>query len=359
MLNYGQKAVRKKKNKPRSAARTAECPGQAINVDICYVPEQHTVQEKLPAVSGSSGRLVVERSRSQKEEPQWPGQVFAEAGLDYEEAMRRYAAATRERLVQRGAEKTPQLEAPSHWHQVRAARAERYQVRQQRKQADLAWKTAKAQWRKTRYAFQALPKTERREQNASFESAKRAWQLLRQQRRENLENRKRENQAWHQRNQALQREQSATPAELRSWIAILVVTDNCTRQCLGLPLFQSGSKLTSAEVIVALQVILPPELLFLISDQGTHFRSHGFAQFADDEGFVHIPVYRHRPETNGIAERFVLTLKNWLRDKSWDTLAGLEDCLDNFLPSYNDRPHQGLPIPGLSPNEFAQRIWLL
>jgi hypothetical protein len=27
--------------------------------------------------------------------------------------------------------------------------------------------------------------------------------------------------------------------------------------------------------------------------------------------------------------------------------------------SYNDRPHQGLGIPGLSPNEFADRIWLM
>ena len=26
-----------------------------------------------------------------------------------------------------------------------------------------------------------------------------------------------------------------------AWIAILLVTDNCTRQCLGLPLFMAGS----------------------------------------------------------------------------------------------------------------------
>jgi len=29
------------------------------------------------------------------------------------------------------------------------------------------------------------------------------------------------------------------------------------------------------------------------------------------------------------------------------------------LLEYNDRPHQGLPIPGLSPNEYAKRIWLV
>jgi hypothetical protein len=29
------------------------------------------------------------------------------------------------------------------------------------------------------------------------------------------------------------------------------------------------------------------------------------------------------------------------------------------LVEYNNRPHQGLGLPGLSPNEFANRIWLL
>lgn len=328
-------------------------------MDLCYVPEQHPGQEKLPAVSGSSGRLVVARTRSQDEAPQWPGQIFAEAGLDYEEAMLQYIEATRDRLVHRRTAKTPHLETPPRWRQAWEGRVERYQVRQQRKQEDLAWKSTKAQWRKSRQAFQALTRTERREQKALFESAHQAWQIHRQQRREILETRNRENLAWHQGNQALKTKSPSAPAATQPWIAILVVTDNCTRQGLGLPVFRSGAKLTSAEVIAALKDFLPPELQFLISDQGTHFRSHGFAQFAEDEDFIHVPVYRHRPQTNGMAERFVLTLKNWLRDKSWDTVLVLEAWLADFLPFYNNRPHQGLPIPGLSPNEFAQRIWLM
>ena len=82
----------------------------------------------MPAVSGSSGRLVVERIRSQDEEAQWPGQVFAEAGLDYEEAMLQYAEVTRDRLVHRREEKTPKLETPTRWRQEWEGRAERYQV---------------------------------------------------------------------------------------------------------------------------------------------------------------------------------------------------------------------------------------
>jgi transposase InsO family protein len=306
-------------------------------------------------VSGSSGRLVVERIHGQAEEPRWPGQVFSEADLDYEEAMSQYAEATQDRLMHAPTEKDIELAAPKRWRQEWDGRAERHQVLQQRKQENRVWKVAKAQWRETRLAFQGFSRTERHKQKAAYQEAARSWQRLRQQRQVTQQNRERENLAWHQRNQALKIGEATTCP----WIAILVVTDNCTRQCLGLPVFRSGSKLTSPEMIVALQTLLPPHLQFLISDQGAHFRSTAFAQLAQDQDFIHIPVYRHRPQTNGIAERFVLTLKNWLRDKSWDSVTGLEDWLLQFPSSYNNRPHQSLPIPGLSPNEFAQRIWLM
>jgi hypothetical protein len=78
--------------------RTAEQPGQALNVDLCFVPVQHEPQVKLPAVSGSSDRLVVERPTKEVEEPSWPGLVFADLELSYEEAMQTYIAATQERL---------------------------------------------------------------------------------------------------------------------------------------------------------------------------------------------------------------------------------------------------------------------
>jgi transposase InsO family protein len=32
--------------------------------------------------------------------------------------------------------------------------------------------------------------------------------------------------------------------------------------------------------------------------------------------------------------------------------------LAQFVTDYNERPHQGLGIPGLSPNEFTKRVWL-
>jgi len=63
--------------------------------------------------------------------------------------------------------------------------------------------------------------------------------------------------------------------------------------------------------------------------------------------------------SNGIAERFVRTLKEWLAAQTWDTADALAALLAQFRAEYNARPHQGLGIPGLSPLEFAQRIWLL
>lgn len=322
------------------------------------MPEKHSAQEKLPAVSGSSGRLVVEHICEEGKEPHWPGQVFAEMDLDYEEAMRQYSEATRDRLVHSPTKKTPTLAEASRWRQENERRVEWYRVQQQRKQEDRDWKTVKAERYKARQAFRALSRAERQRQQDAWQATDQAWRKIRVQRHETLRARQEANEAWHQRNREL-KEGSTEATEIRTWIAVLVVTDNCTRQCLGLPIFQTGPKLTSAELVSALRALLPKELKFLISDQGAHFRTKAFALLAQECDFIHVPVYRHRPESNGIAERFVLTLKDWLCSKSWLACGDFTTLLSEFIPEYNDRPHQGLAIPGLSPDEFANRIWLM
>lgn len=316
------------------------------------MPLEHATQEGLPAVSGSSGRLLVQQPKREAEERHWPGQIFAEADLDYEEAMQSYVQATRDRLEHGKGERNPMLKEPSRWRQWVEARTQRYQVMQRRKQEDIDWKAAKAQYRQ---AQQKLSRQERQQQQEAWQVVQNAWYKLRERRRDQLQGRQQENAAWHQGNQQLQ----ADPAEERRWLAILVITDNCTRQSLGLPLFATGPRMTSQELVAALRAILPEELRFFISDQGALFRTTAFSQFAKDSDFIHVPVYRHRPESNGIAERFVLTLKAWLRDKSWQSADELRPLLAEFVAEYNDRPHQGLAIPGLSPNEFANRMWLM
>lgn len=130
--------------------------------------------------------------------------------------------------------------------------------------------------------------------------------------------------------------------------------DNCSRHCLGLPLFVAGSKVTADLVVAALTELLPPDLQFLISDRGAHFTAKVFQDLADTHPFSHVLIARHRPQSNGIAERLVRTLKEWLKDKTWSHDQQLAELLAEFLIYYNDRPHQSLE--GLSPNEFARRV---
>ena len=169
-----------------------------MNVDLCFVPEKHVAQERLPAVSGSSGHLVVDRLPSNSEEPHWPGQIFAEAGLDYAEAMHQYAQTTCDRLVQRPSERLPTLQEPTRWRTEWEGRAERYRVREQRKREEVVWKAAKTAWCQTRQADRALTRSERKERRAAYQLACQAWKEVRQQRQATLQQRQQENHAWHQ-----------------------------------------------------------------------------------------------------------------------------------------------------------------
>lgn len=80
---------------PKTEARTASIPKQTLNIDLCFVPTIHEVEQKLPAVSGSSGRLVIE-NLTPKTEPQWPGRVFEKKELDYSDAMKAFVSASKE-----------------------------------------------------------------------------------------------------------------------------------------------------------------------------------------------------------------------------------------------------------------------
>jgi transposase InsO family protein len=93
----------------------------------------------------------------------------------------------------------------------------------------------------------------------------------------------------------------------------------------------------------------------VVSDNGAQFIAEVFARFAADMECLHVRITPHRPQTNGIAERFVLTLKQWLETRSWNSPDELAILLAEFIAYYNDRPHQGAELKGLSPNEYAAR----
>ena len=325
------------------------------------MPLRHSVAVKLPAVSGSSGRLVVERAPAAA--AQYPGRVFEDPALDYAEAMQAFVTASAQ---PRPAEPSPEADRlPTHQAEMRQfrraetqLRQERQQVRERRGQEESAWQTLRQHHQQTEAATRALTKPERHRQRWARQAEVAHWHAQRHQRRHTVAQRQPEDARWRQQRGDLRERMTQWPL-ITAWIAILVITDNCTRQCLELPLFVAGAHVTADVIVAALRGVLPAELQFLISDRGVHFTAQVFQQLADQAGFLHVVIARHRPESNGIAERFVRTLKEWLATHAWNNHQDLQQLLEQFRPNYNDRPHQGIGIPGLSPNEFAKRTWLM
>lgn len=355
----------KKRTKP--SGRTAEEPGHTVNVDLCFVPATHEGVDKLPAVSGSSGRLKVAPSQTEKDERTWPGRVFENQALSYEEAMLEFVAASQTQAddaksdlpeARQAEQASPKAKKRALRQEEMLLRAQRQQVRQQRKLEDEAWQQAQATRKAQEQAHRSLSKPQRHRQRVARQAREQLWQAVREQRRSTVARRKQEDQRWREKRNQLRTRRSQVPV-ITAWIALLGVIDNCTRQCCGLPLFVVGPNVTAEMIVEALQALLPPELHFLISDRGTHFKAEVFKKLMRSEEFIHVLIARQRPQSNGIAERFVRTLKEWLKDQAWRDDQELAELLGQFLDEYNDRPHQGLAIPGLSPNEFAKRIWLM
>ena len=297
------------------------------------------------------------------QEPDYPGKVFANPELDYSEAVQAFVKASQPLSGPRI--KVAAVENPPQRAQIQQLRLEEAQLRTERRNTrkrreleDAAWQ---ATWRQDcdeKPSGEAFPQLKQRARWGSHKAKTEQRKSLRIQHRQQSVERQKEDAQWRL-NRINLREQMTLLPIVTAWIAILMITDNCTRQCLGLPLFIAGSHVTAEMVVSALRVLLPANLQFLISDRGVHFTADVFQQLAKDADFIHVVIARHRPQSNGIAERFVRTLKEWLADKAWKSDKELLEFLHQFLSEYNDRPHQGLPIPGLSPNEYADRIWLM
>jgi transposase InsO family protein len=238
---------------------------------------------------------------------------------------------------------------------VERLRTERRAERERRKAADEAWRAQRQAHRQRVGALSAAEASKREAEAAKRAAEKAQWRAERSLRHQEMLRRRQADDLWRAERQH-QREREAGVALVTAWIAVLVILDNCTRQCLGLPLFVVGAHVTAELVVEALKLLLPKDLQYLISDGGKQFTADVMQQLARGRGFVRVPLARHRPESNGIAERFVETLKDWLADKEWQTAEELRLLLLEFLAYYNDRPHQGYELAGLSPNEYAARM---
>ena len=103
-------------------------------------------------------------------------------------------------------------------------------------------------WRDLCAARRTAP--DRRRRSAPARAAAAAWRAPRVERQEVRAPRRQDDARWQQQRQALH----ATPAPApgaRRWIAVLVLTDKCTRHCLGPPLFEAGPTVTAPLVRAA------------------------------------------------------------------------------------------------------------
>jgi len=173
-----------KKDAPPTSRR-AEPPGQTRNVDLCFVPATHAVSAKLPAVSGASGRLIVERPPSEDNSGAWPSRIFENPELPYEDALLACVATAQERarqpagLADEAATGSLATEKRTLGRTEAQLRDARRQVREQRQLEDAAWQATRVAHRAAAQADQVRPKAERRPARPAKDARAAQWRALR------------------------------------------------------------------------------------------------------------------------------------------------------------------------------------
>ena len=85
--------------------------------------------------------------------------------------------------------------------------------------------------------------------------------------------------------------------------------------------------------------MLPADLPFLISDQGTYGAAQTVARYAEAHSVVHSVVHvcaaRHPPASNGRAAHGVRTLTPWFTDQTWAMPTDVPSLLACFQQEYN------------------------
>ena len=105
----------------------------------------------------------------------------------------------------------------------------------------------------------------------------------------------------------------------------------------------SSSTSTSETIKVLLSLFarhgLPDKL---VSDNGPQFTSDEFKEFMLNCGILHIKTAPYHPQTNGEAERFVQTFKNFVKRDDHDKNLNqrqIDEAILKFLMTYRCTPH--------------------
>jgi len=136
--------------------------------------------------------------------------------------------------------------------------------------------------------------------------------------------------------------QTVTVAEARAHVFIAV--DHCNGECIGIHADRSANRYQALEPIrqgvakhfgaVAKDIATG---LKLRHDHGSNYMSNDFQKEIDFLGIKASPSFVREPEGNGVAERFIRTLKEnllWVRD--FETIEELRLALIDFARWYND-----------------------
>lgn len=209
-------------------SRTADWPGQTLNVDLCFVPVSHLADAKLPAVSGSSGHLVIERVKEVGQEPDYPGQAFADIELGYAEAVQAFVQTSQPLFGPKiGVATVEKISPQAKIKQLRQEEAqlcvERRNIRKRRKLEDAAWRVIWSQQRDVPGKREAGNLRARWGSRKAHEEQR---QSLREQHRQQARQRQQEDEQWRLDRLCLREQISFLPI-VTAWIAILVINDNC------------------------------------------------------------------------------------------------------------------------------------
>ena len=126
---------------------------------------------------------------------------------------------------------------------------------------------------------------------------------------------------------------------------IFVAVDHCTTECIGLHASRSGSRFEALEPIrqgvrehfggFAQDIA---QGLRLRHDHGSNYLADDFQQEVAFLGIESSPSFVREPEGNGVAERFIRTLKeNFLWVRSFETIEELRQALLEFKRTYNQQ----------------------
>jgi transposase InsO family protein len=124
---------------------------------------------------------------------------------------------------------------------------------------------------------------------------------------------------------------------------VFLAVDHCTGEVMGLHASASGSRQEALEPlrqgvrrVFGTYDSQVASGLTLRHDHGSQYTSHDFQQELRFLGIRSSPSYVAEPECNGVAERFVRTLKEqllWIR--VFDTVEELRQALIEFMHDYN------------------------